>query len=260
MKHHGLVPERRTNKNGVTTTRWVRSAPSSKTTNASSFPPPPKVTSGNGLKGNGKERLLDMIVPSGPQDDPKRKKSLENIEFLFVEVPDLLERIAGACDGGGAEREEWLRLLWNVDYAAVEQIDPGITRRGIERALVVFPYIGRLCGSGMDVWTRTEYMDGYYDLATFLTEESGRSEVSENETRAMVLACYIRGITPNMSWEQRGMDTLYADMKDDLEYLASHLDEVEPFLDELLTRKDFSKDYIETVLTSDARSLTSGIL
>ena len=257
MKHHGLVPERRTNKNGVTTTRWVKRDPLSKpVTAARTFP----VITGRTPETDRKDRLLKAILPAKQFSD-ERQRTLENIEFLDETVPDLLDRIAAVCDGfGGAERDEWSGLLGRVDYAAVEQFAPGITRSGVERALTVFPYIERLCGDSVDSWMMMDYMEHYYDLATFLTEESGRKEVSENETKAMVLAGFIRGIKPNMSWEQAGMDRLYSEMKADLAYLASHLEEVEVFLPELVARKNFSREYIESVLTSDARSLSSGVL
>jgi len=258
MKHHGLVPELRTNKNGVTITRWVRRYP--KPSEVAAFPPRPPTPTDGELGANGKDLLLKTIIPTAKLYGEKRERTLKSVEFLSGIVPDLLDRIAVACDSGGAEREEWMRLLGSVNYAPMERFEPGITRRGIERALTVFPYIGSLCGSSVDESIRSEYMDHYYEIATFLIEESGRREAPENETKAMVLACYIRGITPEMSWEQRGMESLYSEMKDDLGYLSSHLEEIEPFLDELVKRKEFSRGYVESVLATEARSLTSGVL
>jgi hypothetical protein len=260
MKHHGLVPERRTNKNGVITTRWVKPDPVPKAASEKmmkSFMP--LVGGGRTPESDRMDRMFKSILPAKYLSSG-REKALWNIGFLDETTPDLLERIAAACDGGGEQQQKWIRLLETVDYASVEDLHPGITRSGIERALTVFPYIERLCGDSMDDWVVAEYMDHYYDLATFLTEESGQDEAPENETKAMVLTGFIRGITPNMSWEQAGMNSLYSEVKNDLEYLASHLEEVEVFLPELVKRKNFSREYIESVLTSDARSLSSGVL
>lgn len=259
MKHHGLVPEQRTDRRGMTQIRWVKPPAA---TGAGRVMPAPSVGPRDYSAADDTPRMAELFsaLVSTRQFASSRDRALANVHFLDEMAPDLVDRIKAVCERDGdrhvGEGAKWRHLLGTVDYQSAEVRTPGITRTGIERALAVFPLAESLSAKA----EVAEYMEHAYDVVTILTAESGHREVPADTSRAMFLVAHLHGVRPNMSGAQADLPGLYAAAREDIDFIAARWAEVERIIPELDARGTHDRVLIRSMLDHSAPAVASGLL
>lgn len=253
-----LVPERRTDKRGITSTRWVK--PLGATTATTSTIPSPAVAA-RPQSPDVHKIIHSLYIRRMSAGDEMKIKA--NVKFLSAKRPDLMDRIVAACeDEEGEERLIWLSRLLNGSIVPTRAKNEDEAIADIERALTVYPMTLKVAqGRVHDSWY-TAYMSGYDAIVKVMVEKSGR-QATTDEMKAMVLGAFCCLVHPSEddSVDARAAADVYEKIKDDITYIADHQEEVERAVDVFRERRvSYSSDIVRGLADNKSAAMIDGVL
>ena len=253
-----LVPERRTDKRGVTSTRWVKPQ-DSKTSQSTDLPSPVVVASA--AQRPDMHKIIHALY--GPQrlNAGERMVVQHNVKLLNNYYPDLMDRIMEACSQEGEEQFVWLTRLKRDNLTSTRKGEEADTRKNVERALVVYPYTLRIVAGNVHESWEADFMRSYDHAVELMVRKEGR-EVSDRKMEAMALACHVCQMRPNDDSDLEAIIArdVYEKVADDLEYISENLEAVEKVLPILRERESYSSGFLREIVENESAALAEGIL
>ena len=254
-----LIPERRTNKNGVTSTKWVKPSASMNPTSAS-IPIP--VSSAQARKRSDlHDEVLVVSDLLGSVNDTARTEGLIRSNLAYVgerEVGILTHMKTIVSEHDMAAHV--LRNLITRNGSYVSTSSGFAPELEIDTALNVIPLCSRLeTRLGCDEFDSGS--EGYrlIDSVIRVIDQEEVTGLDEAHTVALSMITFIRGDFDLFANDDDD-DLSYDEVKNEVDFIAARLDVVEPLLSELKNRKAYDKKTIELLLNIPAKSISSGVL
>jgi hypothetical protein len=259
-----LIPENRTDKNGITSTRWVKPAAALNPTGIAIPMPIASIQEPIDLT---YEVLVIRGLLQAKNDTVHTDRMIgDNLRYIAERDTGLLNQIKVVASENEPASFMIRNLIKKDGFYAVNSpmsvrdpsFDPERGMRELETALHMIPLCTRLekrlgceefeCGS-----------DGYILVQSITRKlrQEGVTGLSAEQTLALTMITYARN---GVDFYGTDEDIPYSDIERDIDYIVDHLDEVEGLLPELHARKVCDRATIESLLTAPARAVRDGIL
>lgn len=259
-----LIPESRTDKNGITSTRWVKPYPSF---NFSGSAIPMPIASVQEPVDLTYEVLIIRELLQSENDTFHTSRMIgDNLRYIGDRDVELLMRIKAVASGNPLA-SFMLRNLVKKDgfYATNSPMsvrDPNFApeqgMKEIDTALHIIPLCSRLeTRLGFDEF---EFGAEGYMLIQSVTRTLKREDVtglSAERTLALAMVTYVRD---SIDFGEGDDEISYTGVENEIDYIVDHLDEVESLLTELYARKAYDQETIESLLSAPAQAIRSGLL
>lgn len=257
-----LIPEIRTDKNGVTSTKWVK--PTSAPSFAGEGIPMPIASASKPLDLYQEVTQIKNLLHADDNSVLSRTTAilLSNLHIIGEHDMSLLMKIKQVASAGELEAKLMKHLL-KKDGNFAYVTDPGFSIEHAIDNLRTATYLMPLCSR-----LEQRFGDDIFDLGGegFLmmqsvwksVQRSSGSGLDEERTTALGLIVYIRGAYEVEFDEDDNFS--YADIVNEVDYIVEHLDEVESLLPELHARKAFDQETIESFLRAPSQAVRSGLL
>lgn len=256
MKNH-LVPEQRTDKNGVTKTRWVR--PGGSGVNTSAIPAP--IVPANA---SNETKLLYTALETFKNN--LSGDAVANIEFLGKNSPKMLEQIIEQCTDK-TMWTLWHRHLTSGNINSTHLTEYGIAQKvkAIEDRILVFPIATDLVkrlGDYSNSYQLMSNVGDVYNRVNVLMRHGVQKNVDHAPEliQAVTIISVVRGVYASALWRMDNTNTLFSDIEEDARYVSEHLEEVMMLVPELVERKSHDVALLKQIIESDAPALGSGSL
>lgn len=249
MSH--LLPEQRTDKNGVTSTKWVRPVTSHPLTHSSLPAPAPAVKRGNPAV-QAERAYLEL---KGLDHDLAAKfYTGQNLRFLAEYEPELLNCIMESARKADASGMAILTQImekglpdrpFESDQAMDDFLEKNIPPyyrivKNLSLATALFPDKGTAL--------QIDFTKG---IAASAESAMGMSFKQEDCSRGQA-AMIIFGTTTGKSISDIS--------EDDIAFVAENIDRIIPLVPELMKRKSSTRDLIESLWANDSQVLNEGLL
>lgn len=241
-----LVPEKRQDRNGKSTLRWVRME---------------EVTDSKGrripavdiaLRRIREQKATEAIFPEAHMFS--RESAVRSvISKLNRSMPDVLDRIVAAAQDDDDVAEN-IRILIEGPNLIEEPVS---IRKSYELTLRVQPYTKKMMTllhpeEEDDDWVR----DVMFRMEKIVDDTRSVLGTGDDVTKAVIIVSIIEGME-----DENGMSTEeLLRTEDDIRYIASNLDAVEEIALELMKRGSYHQGLIEEMLGSTSKPLVDGIL
>lgn len=259
-----LIPERRTNKNGVTSTKWVKPDANPSFAGTAISMPIAAVRKPIDL-------TYEVLVIRGilqAKDDTVHTDRIigDNLRYIAERDTGLLNQIKIAASEYEAATFLIRTMIKKDGFYEINSpmsirdpgFDPEQGMRELRTALHMIPLFARLEERlGYDEFESGS--DGYMLVQSITRKlrDEGITELSAERTLALTMISYVRdGI--DFYDEDEGIS--YSEAEGDIDYIVDHLDEMEVLIPELRTRKACDRATIEPLLKAPAQAVRDGIL
>lgn len=253
-----LIPEQRTDKNGVTSTKWVK--PSSDSPSAKASIPKPVIGPADY---NWAEMRRDANVLSHALESPsstQRVKRLlwNNVATIGSYLPEMIPAMKEATQ----RYESSARLLgdlmtrnggFHTNGGEIEN-----ETKQLRIALAIIPALADIESQlGRDVFSTAIEGIRLVETVGDAIDAQGTGEINQDHTVALAMISFIRGDTDPFNDNYK---LSISEVSDDLDFIANNLEEVQPLVPELNRRMAYDKETIESLMSMPSKSLSSGML
>lgn len=256
-----LIPERRTNKNGVTSTKWVR--PSLPKEPISAAIPMPTASARTHQWVDLQREVIEVsgLLHTENSTDRIQRMVRSNLTYIGEHDSGMLARMKKIA----SEHEAAFFLLRNLltrngSYATTgSELNLEREMRRLNNALHLIP----LCTRLEDQFSSDAFDSGgdgnrLIDSVNRVLNEGGVAGLDEAHTVALGMITFIQGDFDMFTTGES--DLSYDEVEAEVDYIANHLSETEPLLPELKARKAFDRGTIEILRNAPAKSISSGLL
>lgn len=261
---NNLIPERRVNKNGVTSIKWVKPAAPSSLVGTAIPIPVASVQEQEPMDITYEVMVIGELLYS--KDDTVHTKRMigDNLRYIAERNTDLLilvKSVASADDMGTYLLRNLIKKDGFYDTHSPISVrdphfDPEQAMQELETALHIIPLCSRLETrfGHAEFESGTEGQMLIQSVVRTLKKE-GITELGGERTVALAMVTYVQ------DGEEFGLgDDIVSYVEGDIDYIVEHLDEVESMLPELQARKAHEREAIALLLNAPAKAIRSGTL
>lgn len=235
-----LIPEPRTDKNGVTSTKWIK--PIAATTQPRSLPAPSVAVATPAARAKEAVQELESLG----YDLTAYPATVHNLTFIAEHDPFLFDQ---TMQNARATDTEGLRFLGQLMGENTLSEDNDWDEDQRQRTLTAYYRVCRNLSISSAFNSLTKI-----DSVAYVTENAlGMTHRDEDISRAQALMI-INRVTGESVFD------IADDQKDDIAFIANNLEKVIPLIPDLLMRQDASRGLIEALWTSQHSALNDGIL
>lgn len=257
---NNLHTEKRPDRNGNIVTRWVRSF--GKSTSNARIPAP-----FNASRKKSPELEAEIKELCGMLQPPEIKQWSDllenNVSFVAEQDYDLFQRITKSAQFSPHENDYWESTLGlGNPFRKQSREEQQSLLSDMRATLVIVPLLERIAAQGGDVGPTSGPDRFLFENIVRDYMVSGQIvDPSDSLVAAVVMTAYATGY-PDPTGKAKGRSTFldYASVKDDVEYIASRVEEVEAILPELTERRAGDREMIDRLLNAPAPSLHEGML
>jgi hypothetical protein len=247
-----LIPEKRADKRGNLVTRWVRMFGGSNDS-AKDLPSPAisKKTSRK-LSPEQQSALIEKLS-TGSKDDTTLAA---NVSYLADKDPELLGLINSAVNEGDDIDAKFWSSNVGRDQLVAYVSDPASKVRELRESLSVFPLMREIAaGGGMDIESNEPY-----DVIYTVHETMKTARIRGDYEETIVAVAAVVYVKKAYVWKNDITTPEYKDIRDDVEYVKDHIENVGRILPELQKRNTLDRDIVESLLSNPAQALSEGEL
>lgn len=246
MVNH-LVPEKRQDRNGKSTLRWVRME---------------EVTDSKGrripaadiaLRRIREQQATEAIFPEANM--LSRESAVRSaIAHLNRSIPDVLDRIVAAVQDDDDIAENMRILIEDQNLTE----EPVFTRRAYELALRVQPYTKTMMTLLHPEEDDADWVqDIMFRMEKIVDDTRSVLGSSDEVTKAVIMVSIIEGKDTD---SQTAAVKLDHNSEQDIRYIANNIESVEAIAPELMRRGGYSRGLIEEMFGDISKPLVDGIL
>lgn len=243
-----LIPVQRPDKNGVMVTRWV--TPEDAAQQKASRIPSPEVEARRAKV----RAIRDQIFQYDSGGDSLAEE-VKTIAILEKAVPDVLDRVVAAAQSDSDMRENVITVL---NFQPFKDMPKELIRGFFNNMLLIQPFTKKVMVEVLKESDGDYMRDEMFRMEKTVADMKRASGyVKPATTKAMVLVSMMTGLHERFDTDPAKM---YPMVKDNIDFIAEHIDEVEDILPMLRERRTFDRKVIQELISTPSKSFTSGVL
>jgi hypothetical protein len=259
-----LIPESRTDKNGITSTRWVK--PDLSPNLVSAAIPMPIASMEKPI-----DLTYEVLVIRGllqAKNDTVHTDRMigDNLRYIAERDTGLLNQIKIVASENEPASFIVRNLIKKDGFYEVNSpvsvrdphFNPEEAMQDIGTALHLIPLCSRLeARLGFDEFELGTEGHMLIQSVTRTLKRENVTGLSAERTLALAMVAYVRD---TIDFGEGDDEISYIEIENEIDYIVGHLDEVESLLPELHARKAYDQETIESLLNAPAQAIRNGLL